>query len=362
MPRSGPQSAAIRRARTWWTRDRVLAGLRRFYEDHGEVITSMEAWSTRLGTRGGSNANYRRRRYPSFYGVLRYFDSFRQAWEELGIDVDRYWEPWSELEDWYLREAIGHVPREEIARDLRRSDGAVKRRLYDLGLLILTAHGWSPNRIERVASLSTGRLNWYLDRGMVPYYRGTKVLYIDPADLVGVVQEIDWKHPPAELEEAARHSLQQRLVQQLSGQDWQAGRPYRFEPKPRVRNKRTRKHWNAQPHGYWHKVAENGPHETLWRLIPAPPRPVLDVGHRVSVREAWKGRQDLVGRVGHVVAVVCTIHLQGEPPVWCARLEYKRDALGPRVHITIPISSLETIWRKVYEAPGWTGYVLEKAA
>jgi hypothetical protein len=190
-------------ARTWWTRDRVIAGLRRFHRDHDLAPTSTEEWHqiTRLhGQRGGGHGG--RRRYPSLYAVLRHFDTFRQAWAAAGIDVGRRQESWRELEDWYLREGLGLIPRTELARDLNRTPDAIHRRLYDLGLHSYQRWGWTLHRVERVAQVPRHRLQTYLERGDLPYLRGSKCVYVDPADLV-VVEEIDWQNPPRELRESA---------------------------------------------------------------------------------------------------------------------------------------------------------------
>src|SRR3981081_4533096 len=112
--------------RTWWTRDRVVSGLRRFHLDHGLTPTSTEEWhqlTARRGYRGGGSGL--RRPYPSFYAILRYFETFRQAWAAVGIDVGRRQESWSEIEDWYLREGVGVISRTELARDLQRTPNAV---------------------------------------------------------------------------------------------------------------------------------------------------------------------------------------------------------------------------------------------
>ena len=122
-------------ARTWWTRERVIVGLRRFYKEHGFAPTSTEHWHQLTANRGGRGGGPGTRRpYPSLYAVLRYFDTFRQAWAAAGIEVGRMQESWSELEDCYLREGAGVLSRVELARDLQRTPDAVHRRLYDLGL------------------------------------------------------------------------------------------------------------------------------------------------------------------------------------------------------------------------------------
>jgi len=128
-----------------------------------------------------------------------------------------------------VREAIGILPRAQIAADLKRSDAAVKRWLYDHGLRIKDALGWTAHRFERVAQVPAHRLRGYMDRGELPYYKGSTCTYFDPADFL-VVEEVDWRHPPAELERAVRRSLIERIVRTLEGQDWRAGR--RYQPRP----------------------------------------------------------------------------------------------------------------------------------
>ncbi len=133
--------------RTWWTRGRVIDGLRRFYQEHGLAPTSTEDWhrlTGRCGGRGGVPGS--RRPYPSFYAVLRYFDTFRRAWAALGIEVGRRQEAWSELEDWYLREGVGLIPRVELARDLHRTPDAIHRRPFALGLHSYQRWGWTLHR------------------------------------------------------------------------------------------------------------------------------------------------------------------------------------------------------------------------
>lgn len=197
--------------RTWWTRERVLAGLLRFYREHRFTPLSTKAW---LDVSRGIGKGPQRP-YPSHYAVLRWFSSFREAWTAAGVDVDRVHEVWQPMEDWYLREAAGFVPRVEIARDLRRSPEAVHRRLYDLGLHSYRIHGWSLQRVRKTTGVSPSRLIRYLKCGRLPYRRGTKCYFVDPADLL-VVREIDWSQPPRELERAVRLSLVERLAGILS--------------------------------------------------------------------------------------------------------------------------------------------------
>lgn len=75
--------------RSWWTRERVLQGLRRLYADTGRAPNCSGGSYLRLmrecgqqGLKGG------RRRYPTDHAVLRYWPSFAAAWRELGIVPD----------------------------------------------------------------------------------------------------------------------------------------------------------------------------------------------------------------------------------------------------------------------------------
>ena len=75
--------------RSWWTRERVLAGLRRLYADTGQAPNCAGHSYVRLmreygqcGLKGG------RRRYPPDTAILRYWPTFAHAWREAGITPD----------------------------------------------------------------------------------------------------------------------------------------------------------------------------------------------------------------------------------------------------------------------------------
>lgn len=200
--------------RTWWTRERVVAALRRWHREHGTAPTSTETWNEL--TRGVGGRAPQDRPYPSFYGVLRYFRSFPEAWAAAGVDVGRREQEWTPIEDWYLREGAGFLTRKELAADLKRTPEAVHRRLYDLGLHSYQLHGWTLNRIAAVTGVPDHTLRGYLMRGAIPFRRGTKCFYVDPGDLVEVA-EIDWTRAPADFERDVRRSLIGRLVTLLEG-------------------------------------------------------------------------------------------------------------------------------------------------
>jgi hypothetical protein len=198
--------------RTWWTRSRVIDGMRRFHSDTGQVPLSTEVWHHMTA---GLGKDPTRRRYPSFYGVLRYFRSFREAWQACGVHTNRTHENWSEIEDWYLHEAAGLLSRNQIACDLNRTPNAVHRRLYDLGIHSYRAQGWTLFRLQKATGVRYDLFRKYLDRGLVPFVRGSKCLYVDPADFL-VAKEIDWASVDRELEGAVRRSLVGRLMAVLS--------------------------------------------------------------------------------------------------------------------------------------------------
>jgi len=330
-PPSSPLTLPVRTrrtaARTWWTRDRVIAGLLRFHQEHGLAPPSTEEWhqlTGRHGARGGGPGT--RRPYPSLYAVLRHFDTFRQAWAAAGIDVGRVQESWSELEDWYLREGVGLISRTELARDLHRTPDAVHRRLYDLGLHSYQRWGWTLHHVERVAQVPRHRLQTYLERGDLPYFRGSKCVYVDPADLV-IVQEINWERPPTELEEAALQAWRSRLVKTLAGQDWRVGRPYRAQPLVR-----TDRRW--------------GP-----RLVAPGPKPFeVAAGAWVEVAAPVPGRPYCLGRRGLVHLVFWSFNRNRQNPArsspepqWMARVEFSSQharSRGPRVTYTLPLTCL----------------------
>jgi hypothetical protein len=166
-----------------------------------------------------------------------------------------------------------------------------------------------------------------MDRGELPYLRGSKVIFVDPGDLL-VVDEIDWQHAPPELEEAALQSWRERLLKVLAGQDWRLGRPYRPHP---VR--RTDRRW--------------GP-----RLVRPGLKPVaVAAGAWVRVSRPVPSRPHCLGRVGLVHLVYWSFNRNrrqsvraSSEPQWMARVEFKSQhgrSLGPRVTYTLPLSALE---------------------
>ncbi len=75
--------------RFWWTRERVLEGLRRLHAETGQAPNCTGRGYQRLmrecGQQGLRGA---RRRYPAESAVLRYWPTLAQAWSAAGITPD----------------------------------------------------------------------------------------------------------------------------------------------------------------------------------------------------------------------------------------------------------------------------------
>lgn len=313
----------------WWTRERVLEGLRRFYRDFGFAPTATAEYQKRQQFTGASNTGVGNP-YPSSYGVLKYFGTFREAWTAAGIRTDRAWEAWTPEEDWFLTEGAGVFSRKELAEALDRSPNAVHRRLYDLGVHSYKARGWTLHRVMRATQVPDHVVRKYADRGELPYFRGSKCIYVDPADLL-VVREIDWEHPPEELAEAVRRSLMARLVTILSGRDWRAGRPYQAHPK-----RTTGRRWERQAKA-------------------SAPKPVeIDAGDWVKVIQKVPSRPGVNGRVGFVHVVYWSGNKQktgsareAAEACWLARVEFKRmrgsSRNEKRMNCSLPLTALAKV-------------------
>jgi len=197
--------------RTWWTRERVLDGLVAFHHATGQAPTTSRYWASLIQIQI-QRIGHGQRRFPTAYAVLRHFPNFRAAWNAAGIQLaDARWAPWTAKHDRYVLTQLGVQPTIAIAAALGRGEPAVRSRARKLGLRVGTARGWPIQRVARTVGISEYILRAYIRRGELPAFKGAKHVYLDPADLV-VVGEIDWQHPPAELEAAALQSLRQRLV------------------------------------------------------------------------------------------------------------------------------------------------------
>jgi hypothetical protein len=310
----------------WWTKGRVIEGMLRFYRDHKFAPTSTEEWH-RLTVRTGKSRSGVGNPYPSFNSVLKYFSSFRQAWMAAGVKVNRSDEPWTPEEDRFIAEGAGIFTRDELAEALDRTPNAVHRRLYDMGVNTRNARGWTFHRVMKASGCPDYILRRYANRGELPYFRGTRLMYIDPADLL-VVAEIDWDNPPADLADAVRKSLMGRLVKILSGQDWRAGRLYQ----PHKANTTDKKHQKRNP------------------PPPVPKPKEIDAGDWVRLTKRLPNGSGIERRRGLVHVVYWSAygsqsnHRRGRDDggAWVARVEFKgnQEKNQPRLQRVLPLDAL----------------------
>jgi hypothetical protein len=193
--------------RTYWTRQRVLAGLVAFHRATSQTPTTSRNWASLI-----RRAGHGQRSFPTAYAVLRHFPNFRAAWTAAGVELaDASWAPWTSEHDHYLLTHLGLDPTIAIAAALGRGEPAVRSRARKLGVRVGTVRGLPILRVARMAGISEYLLRAYVRRGELRAFKGAKHVYIDLADLPAV-KEIDWQHAPAELESAMLHALRRRLI------------------------------------------------------------------------------------------------------------------------------------------------------
>ena len=169
--------------------------------------------------------------------MLRHFPNFRAAWTAAGISLDdARWAPWTAAEERYLVSNLGVQPTAAIASSLGRGEFAVRARARKLGLRVGTARGLPILRVAHAAGLSEYALRAYIRRGELPAFKGAKHLYVEPQNLL-VVAEIDWLHPPAELERAALQGLRQQLLSLLVSRAGATAAASSALPLPSVRHR-----------------------------------------------------------------------------------------------------------------------------
>lgn len=313
----------ITRDSTYWTKARVIAGLKLFFKYNQFTPTSFHHYHSLTRYTGMTHE----RDFPSAYGIFRWFETMRQAWEAAGITVDRSHEPYTELEDWYLYEAAGILSRAQIAADLRRTEGSVKRRWYDLGIDARTRWGWAIHRIAEHTQIPAHLFDGYMYRGDLPYFRGNRFIYIDPGDLPDI-DIIDWRRVTKDLKNAVRQSLMQRAVLILEGKDWRLYRPQ--QPHPQKKTDRVY-HWK--------------------KYEPAPPMPFkLKRGDIVEVTDVDPVRKVRKGRRGVVHLVLRTRGDKRRQAGWYARVEFKKDkarrSTEKRVIYGLPMTTLKKVRRR----------------
>ncbi len=278
----------------WWTRERVIAGLQRFHADFGFCATSSEAYAKHAQYTGRDPAGNRsnlgwHQRYPSFATILNNFATFREAWRAAGFEVDRGYEEWSEIEDWFVIESVGILHRSEVSEILGRTVPAIKRRLYDLGdIRSYNRWGTTLTHAAKLMDLSDATFRKYMHCGIIPYLKGVKLFYLNPADLLKI-EEFDWSgdiHP--ELEQLVRRAVAQRICKMLKfGAAWRDHEVYKFH--------KTKERFGGRI---------KNPRKSVFTKDCPPPPNDIDVGDWVKTNGKVRSMQTEVGkRYGQVKTV-----------------------------------------------------------
>lgn len=338
----------------YWTRERCVAAGAAFYREKGIAPTNEDWWLeqtqfTAATPDGLAKGRWGLRPYPSNMTLKRYWRGMRAFWEDvrarhpdLDIRIDAGDLPWSPAEEWFIVESVGILPRSEVAELLGRTEPAIKRRLYELGVNSYNRWGWTVQHLARVTGVSQATIMRYVDAGRLPVFRGHKCIYVEPADFL-VIEEYNWakKRHPKELREAVMGSLVQRLCHVLLRFDY---RRYSYH-RPEVgkvryagRIKQRRKvNTPAQPPPSHIKVGD-------WVRITG--EPAKYYGH------SWR-----VGRVKSICWSPCrrrrTQKSPERPPCWVATVEFaKRREPGlpemKRLRVNVDASGVGRV-RKPYE-------------
>lgn len=326
--------------REWWTRERVILGLQRFYEDRGYCPLSTEEYNAATAYTGRDPAGRQsllphHKRYPSFYAVLKFFKTFRSAWSAAGCDVDRAFEEWTAIEDWFVLETVGIMPRSEVAEILKRSMPAIKRRLYDLGeIRSYNRWGITLTHAEKLMGLSQQVVRKYLDHGIIPYLKGNKLYYLNPADLLKV-EEMDWSKPvDPELEQLIRAAVAQRVCKMLKfGPAWRDHEVYKFN--------KTKERFGGR--------VKNPRQSAFTRELPPMPND-LKTGEWVAPSKPLTSMRHPGKRVGVIKAIKFSVQ-RGQQrdgtyrSCWVARVEFPKirtitNEKDTRIKWTIPLDVL----------------------
>jgi hypothetical protein len=325
---------------TWWTQERVLKGMRRFYEDFGYCPTDQGAYARHAQFTGidpvtGKHSNLGwHQKYPSANTILRHFATLREAWEAAGFEVNHSNLEWKPIEDWFIIESCGILPREEVAQMLKRSAPAVKRRLYDLGRFTAkTRWGITLSGAAHLLGVAEGIVRRYLDHGVIPFFRGYKLIYLNPADLTKI-EEVNWNDIHPDAESLIWKALVLRALKIIKYRDaWRDHEIYKFLPKEslyksRIKNRRVPVSLKA----------------------PLPERP-NDLAPGDWIKMAETNALGLAGRYGKVLAVhyspqVCNRRDGSYRACWLARVEFPRlrrtkVAHDDRIRYTLPLDCLK---------------------
>lgn len=316
----------------------LTRGLQRFHTDFGFCALSSETYALHQQFTGRDhNGNHSNRgyhqKYPSYHRLLQTWRSVRDAWRAAGFDVNAGYQEWSAVEDWFVLESVGILPRTEVAAILKRTGPAIKRRLYDLGdIRANNRWGISITGASHLMGVPDVAFRKYINKGIIPVFRGYKIIYLNPADLPSVA-EFNWAAPDIDpkLETLVRRALIQRACKILKfGEKWRDHEIYKFEKRKSV------------------YLEKNGCVRTRF-LGSAPLAPNdLAVGDWIKTTYTEFGR---AGRVGLVKAVfyswlVCERRDGTRRACWIARIEFPRlrgSAVSndKRINYTLPLDCLE---------------------
>ncbi len=331
------------RNRTWWTRERVLLGLQRFYKDFGFTPTDQAKYMHHQQFTGrdpyGRKSNLGwHQKYPSHASIAKYFATMREAWTAAGFDVDRSFEEWTAMEDWFVLESVGILPRSEVAEILKRTGPAIKRRLYDLGdIRSYNRWGITLTHAEKLMGLPAAVLRKYLDLGIIPYLKGNKLYYLNPADLLKV-DEIDWGKPVnPELDQLIRKAVAQRLAKMAKfGPAWRDHEIYKFN--------KTRERYTGR--------IKNPRKSAFAKILPPVPNDLV-AGDWVTITTKVKHMMSDAARdrVGLIKAIIYSPQRNEKADgtrrsCWTARVEFPKlrqltDTKAKRIHYSIPLDCLE---------------------
>lgn len=323
----------------WWTRERVVEGLRRFAEDFGETPSDTDAYDRMKAftgvVRNGSHSRAgHEQKYPSGPAIRMYFPTICDAWRAAGYEVTPEDRPWEPLEEWFIAESVGILPREEVARLLGRSVFAIKAHLYHMGLNSHNRWGWPLNKAQRLLGVSAATLKRYINHGRIAVLNGLRRTFIDPGDLL-VVTEYDWSkksHPP-ELEEAVRKSLMLRLCHLLLRRDWRERRPHQPQPlKAYYAGRMKKPRPPSAPPGPRPTHVETGDWVRFSKRAPAWAAAAQRKGQVKSLQWSPQRRKALDG-------------FPAREPCWMATVEFRRETRAdgaelPRLRFNVPAAVL----------------------
>jgi hypothetical protein len=100
----------------WWTRERVVEALRRYYRAHGTAPPGGPAWDRARRALGAGP-----RVYPSSASVRRHFPSLRRAWIAAGVALGHGRDAWRPEDDAFLAAHWGRRPDAWVAARLGRT-------------------------------------------------------------------------------------------------------------------------------------------------------------------------------------------------------------------------------------------------